>query len=385
MKILIAFIDMVRVDHLNIYNPQVRECLLDKRLREIGGKVYTRCYSPGPDTPRSMACMQTGLFPHFNGCDTRIRWPKYFIKEGVDTIWDHAVERGMKVNLCCNQNETITGFFNYKESKNISLFYSPDEFVNKADFHENSLSFLGIPDMHTAIGDYYASDTAFKKGDKIVDLYFERYLTEGFISQFDYTIIFSDHGYQSEKERNKMKSTLALLDDSRNLLLMFIHENGSIGITTDNRLASMVDLYATVEQLIGGSDYRQGYSLMEEPHRTITHVEDHQDFRVYPEIMIKQWRVIADDYDIRTNVKDTIISRGANENIKAMDSYLREYAPKYADYVKQLQVWGYYDSLKSEESHQYFVGEDRAGLFTLFLFKAIYLIKTICRRICRGR
>ena len=385
MKILIVFIDMVRVDHLNIYNPQARECLLDKRLVEIGGTVFTCCYSPGPDTPRSMACMQTGLYPHFNGCDTRIRWPKYFIKDGIDTIWDHAVAKGMKVNLCCNKNETITGFFNAKESDKITFFFSPKEFANKAEFSEDSLSFIGIPDMHTAIGDYKATDYAFKKGDEIVELYFERFIKKDFISQFDYTIIFSDHGYQSEQERNSMKSTLELLDDSRNQLLMFVHKMGDTGIIKDSRLASMVDLYATVEKLIGGDDYRQGYSFLEKQQRTITHVEDHQDFRVYPEIMIKQWRVISDEFDIRTDVKNTIISRGEDLDKEKADAYLKEYAPKYSEYVKQLQVWGYYDTLKSEESKLYFIGVNRAKNFQLFFIKAYYKIKNICHRICRGK
>lgn len=385
MKILIVFVDMVRVDHLNTYNSQVKLCLLDKRLGDIGGTVYTRCYSPGPDTPRSMACMQTGLYPHFNGCNTRIRWPKYFIKDDIDTIWDHAVKKGMRVNLCCNQNETITGFFKANETERIKYYFSPEEFAKNADFSDESLSFIGIPDMHTAIGDYKATDYAFKKGDEIVDLYFQRYLTDEFISQFDYTIIFSDHGYQSEKERRNMKSTLELLDDSRNQLLMFVHKKGDKEIVKDNRLASMVDLYATLENLIGGEDYRQGYSLLQVPQRKITHVEDHQDFRVYPEIMIKQWRVISDNFDIRTDVKNTIVVKGGDGDKEIVDAYLREYAPKYADYVKQLQVWGYYDTLKSEESKQYFIGVDRCNLVKLFFIKLFYKIKNICHHICRGK
>lgn len=94
MKILIVFIDMVRVDHLNTYNPRAKESLLDKRIRRLGGVLFTRCYTPGPDTPRSIACMQTGLYPYFNGCDTRIRWPKFFIKDDITTIWDHISELG---------------------------------------------------------------------------------------------------------------------------------------------------------------------------------------------------------------------------------------------------------------------------------------------------
>ena len=377
MKILVIFIDMVRVDHLNTYNPQVRESLLDKRLVEMGGTVFTRCYSPGPDTPRSMACMQTGLFPHFNGCDTRIRWPKYFIKDGIDTIWDHAVDRGMKVNLCCNKNETITGFFKAKESDRISYYYSPEEFVNKAYFGEDTLSFIGIPDMHTAISDYRATDYAFSKDDTIVDMCFENYLTEAFVSQFDYTIVFSDHGYQSDHEHNRMKSALELLDDSRNQLLMFIHKRGNKKFNKDNRLASMVDLYATIEHLIGCEDFRQGFSLLESPKRIITHIEDHQDFQVYPEIMIKQWRVITDLYDFRTNIKSTLITKG-DDNCKEMAvAYLREYSPKYADYVKQLQVWGYYGTLKSKESDHYFVGVKRTSKWRLLPIKIFSKIKRV--------
>lgn len=377
MKILIIFIDMVRVDHLHSYNEHAQECLLDKRLKDIGGTLFTRCYSPGPDTPRSMACMQTGLYPHFNGCDTRIRWPKYFVKDEIDTIWDHAANKGFRVNLCCNKNETITGFFRFKESDSISMYFSPEKFVKNGMFCDNSLSFIGIPDMHTAIGDYKATDYAFKKGDQIVDMYFKNYLTKDFVSQFDYTIIFSDHGFQSEKESRNMKSTLELLEDGRNQLLMFVHKQTDKTIVKDNRLASMTDLYATLEQMIGAEDYRQGFSLLEKPKRYITHVEDHQDFNVYPEIMIKQWRVISDDFDIRTDVKNTIVSRGTEEDKKQMDEYLREYAPKYADYVKQLQVWGYYDTLKSEESNLYFNGVPRAKNSALLPIKVFFKMRRL--------
>ena len=363
MKILIVFIDMVRVDHLNLYNEEAEEGYIDRFLRKLGGTIYTKCYTPGPDTPRSMACLQTGLFPYFNGCDTRIRWPKYFIKDGISTIWNHASKKGMDVNLCGNKNETITGFFNYKESERIKLYYELDDFLKKGNFSDSSLSFVGTPDMHTAICDYYATDYAFRKGDEVVGLLFRNYITEDFVSQFDYTIIFSDHGYQTEDEHNKMKSPIELLDDGRNQLFMFIHKKEDHGIKTDDRLASMTDLYATIESLIGCEEMRQGYSLLGKPKREMLHVEDHQDFRVYPEIMIKQWRVISNTFDIRTDVKNTIVSNGNDVDVKKMDAYLRVYSPKYSDYVKQLQVWGYYDTLKTEEGPQYYVGTNRLASF----------------------
>lgn len=380
MKILLVFIDMIRVDFLNIYNPSANCSLLDKRLKRIGGIVYTNCFTPGPDTPRSMACMQTGLNPYYNGCDTRIKWPKYFVKDGISSIWDHAIEKGMKINLCCNKNETITGFFKYQEHENIKLFYNPSDFISYGNFEENSLSFIGIPDMHTAVTDYYSSNYAFKKGDKIVNYFFERYISDAFISQFDYTIIFSDHGFQLASERINMSSSLELLDDSRTKLLMFLHKSDSKNIIPDSRLASMIDLYATIEHLIGRNEYRQGFSFLMKPQRLITHVEDHKDFRVYPEIMIKQWRVISKSFDFKSDASENILVEGSEEDIKSATDYLENNSPKYCEYVKQLQVWSYYATLKSEESSLYFAGLSRIHPIAHVLLKYIYKIKSVILR-----
>lgn len=383
MKILVVFIDMVRVDHLHTYNPKAKTSLIDKLLERLGGTVFTRCYSPGPDTPRSLACMQTGLYPHFNGCDTRIKWPKFFVKDEITTIWDHAVIEGWKVNLCCNKNESQIGFFKYKESSHIRHFYTPEEYMKGSDFSDHSISFFGIPDMHTAITDYNATDYAFQKGDEIVNMYFEKFITDEYLSQFDYVVVFSDHGCQMVSESRQMKSTLELLDDGRNQLLMMVHKKGEKGITKDERLASITDLFATLEGLIGCSDFRQGYSLLDKPCRSITHVEDHQDFKVYPEIMIKQWRVISNAFDIRTDVKSTIIDKGTEQDLENVTSYLLEYSPHYADYRKQLKVWDYYDTFKEDENNdnKYFIGVERPSKRSLFwTFVFLKFKRLLCGR-----
>lgn len=352
---------MVRVDHLHLFNNQAQETLLDKRLRRLGGTLYTRCFTPGPDTPRSLACLQTGLLPYANGCDTRIKWPKFFVKEGVSTLWDNVVKRGYRVNLCNNEHEVDTGFFKYGANEGINVCYRPESFVNEMVFEDDSLSFIGTPDMHAAIIDYHASEYGFKKGDQLVNSFFNKYLPDDFISQFDYTFIFSDHGYQTEDESNRMKSKLELLDSGRNQLLLFIHKKTDNGVTKDNRLASLVDMFATIEDITGGIDMRHGFSLLKDAQRSILHIEDHQDFRVYPEIMIKQWRVISDDYDIRTDIYQTIDKNGVPADLKLIDEYLRENSPKYADYYKQLEVWKAYSILAAEDNSTYYEGSKRKG------------------------
>ena len=240
--------------------------------------------------------------------------------------------------------------------------------------------------MHTAINDYWATDFAIRKGNKIVDLYFDRYFTNYFLDKFDNVIIFSDHGLQMESESLNMKSSLDLLNDGRNKLLLLMHKKGDVGIEIDNRLASITDLYATLESLIGCSDFRQGYSLLESPKRTITHVEDHKEFTVYPEIMVKQWRIITNNFDVRTNIKDTIIDKGTEHELKDVESYLSEYSPSYFDYMKQLKVLDYYEELNREEkSHNYFIGvkrPSRAELFyTLFFLKNKYRLYLLRKKI----
>ena len=63
MRILALFLDMIGGEYINICNPEEKSTSFDKLIRDIGGKVYTNCYTPAPDTPRSSACMWTGVYP----------------------------------------------------------------------------------------------------------------------------------------------------------------------------------------------------------------------------------------------------------------------------------------------------------------------------------
>lgn len=359
---------MVRIDHLNVYNKDVQSTPLDKILEDLGGTIYSRCYSPAPDTPRSLACMQTGLMPYLNGCNTRIKWPRYFIKEGIDTIWDIAANKGYTINLCARQHYIDTGMFRFKKHSHINVFNTFDKFVSSASFEDNSLSFIGTPDIHLAVDDMGGTEKALRDGFRKVSLMFNRYLTEDFIEKFDFTFVFSDHGLQMESERRHQRSKLDLLDDGRNRLLMFMHHKGDTGIKKDDRLASMVDLFATIIQLLQVDKNNQGFSFLEKPMRKITHIEDHTDFLVSPEVMIKQWRVITDLYDVRTDVYHTVGC--PNEKVKDMvELYLHEYSPCYADYVKQIKIWDLYSKLKSQDLESYFVGEKRISRIEKLLRK----------------
>lgn len=376
MRILVVFIDMVRVDQLNLFNPTKSETAFDIVLRNIGGTLFTRCYTPGPDTPRSNACMQTGLYPYFNGCDTRIKWPRYFIKDDITTIFDHASAQGYRINACIRQHTLETGLLKYGDDTHINFYVDYMDFVKNAAITENSLSFVYDPDWHTALSDYHAIRFGFKEGNRLVSKLFENYLTNDYTNQFDYVIVYSDHGCQFQDECNHLKSKLELLYGGRTQQLLLVHKKGDVGVRKDQRLAAMMDLYATMEDLIGCSDFRQGYSLLDEPKRKILHIEDHQDFGVYPEVMIKQWRVISDHYDIRTDGIQYTCDVNS-DTFKEVDKHLRKYSPKYGEYVKQLEVWRHYDTLSNNTSPYYVVGEKRGNKYLLFINRAYQKIKSV--------
>jgi arylsulfatase A-like enzyme len=374
MRILVVFIDMVRVDQLNLINPHSKETALDIHLKKLGGTLFTRCFTPGPDTPRSNACMQTGLYPYFNGCDTRIKWPKYFIKDNISTIFDHAFSQDYTINACVRKHTIETGLLRYKGDTLINYFEGYKDFVENAEINKNTLSFLYDPDWHTAISDLHSTQRAFREGDRVVSFLFEKYIDGNYIDKYDYTIIYSDHGFQFQSESNRMKSKLELLNNGRNQVLLFIHKKGDEKIMVDNRLSSMLDLYATLEDLLGCSDFRQGYSLLDKPQRKILHIEDHQDFKVYPEVMVKQWRVITNRYDVCTDGKRYTCDKDS-DTYKEIDTYLREYSPKYSEYVKQLEVWDHYAELSNDISPYYVVGEKRVGKCKVLIYKILQNLK----------
>lgn len=342
MKILLLFFDMIRTDHIKLYNPNAKECAFDRFFNKIGGTLYTRCYSSAPDTPRSMSCLWSGMLPYKNKCDVRIKWPKYFMDESIKTIFDNVYNRGYAVHLCAHDNYQETGLFKIQPTTKPIFYSEPQEFVKGINFEKDLCCFIANQDSHIVVNDYGGTESSFEVTSALMQDYFDRYITPEFIDQFDYTFFFSDHGMQTLKERVLLTDKLDLLKDGRTNLLMFCHKKGDSGVLIDKRLCTNLDLYATVEKLSGGEDVRDGYSLLEAPTRKALHIEDHTDFTVTPEVMIKQWRVITDELDIRTNLFRTIDRDGNDCDLNLVLPYLQQVSPKIIELQKQYEVWEYY-------------------------------------------
>lgn len=223
MKILLVFIDMIRVDHLSLYNDNMEKTSLDLFFENLGGTILTNCYTPAPDTPRSIACLQSGLLPYLNGCDSRVKWPRYFMKPNIETIFDIAVGLGYKVNLCATKSDIETGLFKFKENENISIFTTIEDFTDTVHLSENTLSLIAIDDYHSAIDDYGGTSLGIKEGQKVILYSLNNFLTPDIVNKYDYSFFFSDHGHALQSEIVMQKNKLELLSDGRTKLFMFYH------------------------------------------------------------------------------------------------------------------------------------------------------------------
>ena len=213
MKILLVFIDMIRVDHLSLYNDNMEKTSLDLFFENLGGTILTNCYTPAPDTPRSIACLQSGLLPYLNGCDSRVKWPRYFMKPNIETIFDIAVGLGYKVNLCATKSDIETGLFKFKENENISIFTTIEDFTDTVHLSENTLSLIAIDDYHSAIDDYGGTSLGIKEGQKVILYSLNNFLTPDIVNKYDYSFFFSDHGHALHSEIVMQKNKLELLSD----------------------------------------------------------------------------------------------------------------------------------------------------------------------------
>ena len=351
---------MIRVDHLSLYNDNMEKTSLDLFFENLGGTILTNCYTPAPDTPRSIAGLQSGLLPYLNGCDSRVTWPRYFMKPNIETIFDIAVGLGYKVNLCATKSDIETGLFKFKENENISIFTTIEDFTDTVHLSENTLSLIAIDDYHSAIDDYGGTSLGIKEGQKVILYSLNNFLTPDIVNKYDYSFFFSDHGHALQSEIVMQKNKLELLSDGRTKLFMFYHNINNKKIVKDSRLASILDLYASIVDLIGSGDFRQVFSFFRDSQRDILHIEDHADFRVSPEQIVSQWRVISDEIDIRTNVFETLNKKGQIIDINVVKKYLDSFSPSFSYYMKQIEILKMYEKMKQRKTH-YFNGVKRAN------------------------
>lgn len=336
MKFLLIFVDMLRPGLLSISSGvNSTETRLDNILKGIGGTIYTNCYTPSPDTPRSIATIWSGCYPSKNGCDKRVKWPAYFMNKD-DHLLSILSENGYHLNLYTNPGERMAGLLppGYDKFGYYNSELDIDSFLKDLVITEDSLTFISLSDFHWVLDDYGYFKRSVPRGYDVLADIFEKILSKIDIDLFDAVTIFSDHGFklQSDMECN---NKLELVNEDRLQTFLLFKEKGKNELTYSNRLTSTMDIYPTVlDVALLEKPLVHGVSLFEEKGHTEIVVEDFSVFKPQLNQTADLWAVIT---------KDGVVCKASLNCHWVADGYTFEDCEKYI-----LDYSAFYQVLKKE-------------------------------------
>ena len=368
MKVLTIFIDMIRANRLSTFNGNVKkDTPLDIAFKEMGGTTYTNFFSPGPDTPRGMATYYTGVNSYKNGCNTRLKWPQYFLDKELNTIFDLFIEQGFKIDCFASPKERDTGLFpSHINDMNIhNEDYDLDKYLSELQLQNDHFVFLSIPDYHWAFDDFGYSVSGEKNAYKVTKSVFEIVFNNFSKDDFDHIFIFSDHGFKFNVERRSQAKPY-MLDEDRTNSIMLHRSKGQEGLVKNDKLCSIADLYPTYEAILGINQTKSFSLLSDNEHKFIV-MEDHINFAPSVNQNIELWALVNKDFIyIRELNKVTHIDRKTREvssimikqyddilkNESSFGSYIDEYEKIFRYRKNMLSVKVYMNGKPRKKSHK---------------------------------
>ena len=225
MKILIIFLDSVRPNRLGNFNKSLKKNSFDNFINSLGGNLYTNAFTPGPDSPRSTSAFLTGVHPSKNGCNTRLKWPGYYLKN-IENIFDFFDSQKYKIDCLSPLNEIKNGF--YPKTKNPINFLEHNnylDYLKNSKLSENHLVFLSFPDLHLSMDDFGANKIAEKKGYNLLSEILTNLFNAVNKDKFDKIVIYSDHGYKFSREFKFQRTESLLNYDRTNIFLLIKTKN----------------------------------------------------------------------------------------------------------------------------------------------------------------
>lgn len=198
MRLLIYFADMVAGHLLQMSKNSSLESSLEYVLSELGGTNFTSCYSPAPDTPRTLATVFSGLLPSENGCDRRDKWPGHDLSPDVKSVFRVAIESNFRVSALLSDKELSTNRFLPADCRDrVRLFSQFDDLLQtvQQDSVSHELIFIQDNDCHYSISDHFAFSAGHSLGMRRVAANIRRAIDELDKDSLDAVVIFSDHGF----------------------------------------------------------------------------------------------------------------------------------------------------------------------------------------------
>lgn len=362
MKILVLFIDMLRPNLLHTWNPAEPKTDLDDWIEKAGGTVYTRAYTPAPDTPRSQAAMWSSRYPKYNGCDVRTKYPMYNLNQPENNYLRVFKDAGYQLNFFISEPDRLLGEIpeDFTDSCNYSKGGLLAEFLSSLTPENDSLTYIVFDDVHHAVNDYYSSKKAISFGARQVRRCLTLINKTLNLNTFDFILIYSDHGFCLQTER--MDSAFAQLGDGRCNVFLMTRKKGENTLTRDTRLHSVMDIGPTLCDVAGLEiPYDiDGFSLFSDITPEYLVINDHKTFAVSINQTIEYWAI----YDksgyvaVDCNLDWKAAFELTEEDINKYMSILQEKGDFFEENCQAAKIMNYYDRYISSSSI-YFDGAPR--------------------------
>jgi hypothetical protein len=356
MKILIVFIDMLRPNMMNSFNPKVKRFELDDELEKIGGTIYNNCFTPSPDTPRSLACFWSGLNPHINGCDKRIKYPKFYLDSRNENMLQLLKNKNYSFNFFININKRRSGVLpdGFEDIGYHNEDLNLEKYLSGIKLEDDSFTFIDLSDFHYTNDDYSHNFLATKKGYERVSSSLKIVQDKINIDNIDLSLIFSDHGHKFDVDiKNQPK--YRILDADRTNILMQLRLKNDRGLNFNDKFCSITDFYPTLLELLKVEEKISitGKSLLSNEEIEYIVAEDH--FKFLPEINqdLNVWAVIIKDgFYFRTLDNYYYINQeNFNKSKEELDLIIEKHSSYFAEYKKEYQVLMYYRDMKKEKGN----------------------------------
>lgn len=242
MKLLFIFLDAIRGDLSNLKNSKIAETELEVFLKKIGGNYYKNAYTVAPDTIRSFATIRSGMYPKKNGCLITSTSHSLFLKNKME-LFSYLIKKEFNIYILTNKFLEERETFNNLER--IKLFYEMDNLKKEylEDDSQNKVFFIHCFDYHELAlheNTIFQEKKARNKIGNIMDN-----LIADIEQEFDKVIIFSDHGYTLETEKEGDYWPLSL---GRTNVILQLRNNKEERkkIKIKEELVSLLDIFPTI-------------------------------------------------------------------------------------------------------------------------------------------
>lgn len=296
MRLLIYFADMVAGHLLKMSENSSYESSLEHALSELGGINFTNCYSPAPDTPRTLATVFSGLPPNENGCNRRDKWPGHDLSPDIQSVFRVAGQNDFRVSALLSDKELSTNRFLPADCRDrVCLFSQIDDLLQNVqqDSASRELIFIQDNDCHYSVSDHFAFSAGHSLGTRRVAANLQYVVERLGKDSLDAVVIFSDHGFAPIQFFGR-KSSLTFAGLHRPKVLFHFWSQELNQSQTSSRLTSTVEigiLIRTIIQTLCVNDaVRQ---LINSPGNAEIVVEDYSSHATSPGSTPDTWCVIT--------------------------------------------------------------------------------------------